>query len=44
MNRETAERLANEIRKDIEENPLHYGDVEVEVTDTIGVGWMVQVY
>ena len=44
MDKETAELMAKELRHDIERHKLHWGDLEVEVVETSGVGWMVQVY
>lgn len=44
MDKETAELIAESVRKDIANNPLHFKDVEVEVVDTIGVGWKVEIY
>ena len=44
MDKETAELIAENVRKDIANNPLHFGDPEVEVVETIGVGWKVEIY
>ena len=45
MDKETADRIAQEIREDMMKNPLHYGSAdEVVVVETISVGWMVQIY
>jgi len=44
MDKATAERLAKEIKEDIQKNPLHYGDAEVHIIETIGVGWKVEIF
>jgi len=44
MNEEIANMMAEWIRRDIDNNQLHYGDVEVCVVETVGCGWMVQIY
>ena len=44
MDKPTAELIAESVRKDIANNPLHFGDAEVEVLQTIGVGWKVEIY
>ena len=44
MDKRTAEMIANELRIEVANNPLHFGSVEIEVVDTVGAGWMVQIY
>lgn len=44
MDKSTAELMAESVRKDIADNPLHFGNAEVEVVDTIGVGWKVEIF